>query len=71
MNSITSQIIKYLLKQHFRTKRAMAEALGIGYRTFLNICAGQTSAKVNEQALLSIIRYCIQHDISLEPALVL
>lgn len=69
MEELTITLTNYLLDQYFSSKRAMAEAIGISYRTLLNVAAGRGSKK-NVYAVSShLLRYCIQHHISLEPAL--
>lgn len=63
------QIANYLFEQQFSSKRSMADALGVSYRTLLNVCAGHASTKNANAIMSAILRYCIQHHISLEPAL--
>ena len=67
--NIVNQMVNYLIKQRFPSKRSMADALGISYRTLLNVCAGRGSTKNINEVTSAILRYCIQHHISLEPAL--
>ena len=69
MNVIVNQLVEFLLGYCFKSRRSMAVALGIGYRTFLNVCAGKASVKVQEKVLQKIVRYCIQQNISLEHAI--
>ena len=69
MEYLVLQLIDYLLERSFASKRNMAGALGISYRTLLNVCAGRSSAKNINEVTSAILRYCIQHHISLEPAL--
>lgn len=69
MEIVLAQMTTYLLKSHFSSKRNMSEALDISYRTLLNVCAGRGSAKNINEVTSAILRYCIQHHISLEPAL--
>ena len=47
----------------------MSEALGINFRTLLNVYAGRGSTNNINEVTSAILRYCIQHHISLEPAL--
>ncbi len=47
----------------------MLLALGSSYRTLLNVCTGRSSTKNINEVTSAILRYCIQHHISLEPAL--
>ena len=47
----------------------MAYSLNISYRTLLNVCAGRGTTKNINEVTSAILRYCIQHHISLEPAL--
>ena len=68
MECLVLQLIEYLLEHSFASKRMMADALGISYRT-LNVCAGRGTTKTINEVTSAIIRYCIQHHISLEPAL--
>ena len=69
MENYISCLIDYLLKRHFPNKKDMADALGISYRTLLNVCAGRGTTKNINEVTSAILRYCIQHHISLEPAL--
>lgn len=69
MNDVIFRIVDYLLERYFPSKRVMADALGISYRTLLNVCAGRGSTKNINEVTSAILRYCIQHHISLEPAL--
>lgn len=67
--NIVNQMVDYLIKQRFSSKRDMANTLDISYRTLLNVCAGRDSTKNINEVTSAILRYCIQHHISLEPAL--
>ena len=69
MNELLLQMTNYLLTNTFSSKRMMAEALGISYRTLLNVCAGRGTTKNINEVISAILRYCIQHHISLEQAL--
>lgn len=69
MNELLLQMTNYLLTNTFSSKRMMADALGISYRTLLNVCARRGSTKNINEVTSAILRYCIQHHISLEPAL--
>ena len=69
METVLGQMVTYLLKNHFPSKRSMADALSISYRTLLNVCAGRGSTKNINEVTSAILRYCIQRHISLEPAL--
>ena len=69
MNELLLQMTNHLLMNTFSWKRMMADALGISYRTLLNVCAGRSSTKNINEVTSAILRYCIQHHISLEPAL--
>lgn len=69
MEELTMTLTNYLLDQYFSSKRAMADALGVSYRMLLDVAAGHGSKK-NVYAVSShLLHYCIQHRISLEPAL--
>ena len=59
MTTFVNQLITYLLKKHFLTKREMADALGISYRMLLNVYAGRGSAKNINEVTSAILRYCI------------
>ncbi len=69
MEKLLAQVITCLLKNHFPSKRNMADTLGISYRTLLNVCTGRSSTKNINEVTSAILHYCIQHHISLEPAL--
>ncbi len=69
MEKLLAQVITCLLKNHFPSKRNMADTLGISYRMLLNVCAGCGPTKNINEVTSAILRYCIQHHISLEPAL--
>ena len=69
MNDVIFRIVGYLLERYFPSKRVMADTLGISYRTLLNVCTGRGSTKNINEVTSAILRYCIQHHISLEPAL--
>ena len=61
MKIVLEQMMTYLLKSHFSSKRNMSEALGISYRTLLNVCAGRGSTNNINEVTSAILRYCIQH----------
>ena len=69
MEIVLAQMTTYLLKSQFSSKRNMSDALGISYRTLLNVCTGRGSAKNINEVTSAILRYCIQHHISLEQGL--
>lgn len=69
MNELLLQMTNYLLTNPFLSKRMMGDALGVNYRTLLNVCAGKASAKVQKKIVLAAIRYCIQHGIPIEQAI--
>ncbi len=69
MNELLLKMINYLLTNTFSTKRMMADALDIIYWTLLNVCAGRGSTKNINEVTSAILRYCIQHHISLEQSL--
>lgn len=68
-NILVDPLLTFLMAGSFPSKRAMAAALGVNYRTLLNVCAGKASAKVQEKIVLAAIRYCIQHGIPIEQAI--
>ena len=69
MENYISCLIDYLLKRYFPNRKVMAYSLNISYRTLLNVCAGRGTTKNINEVTSAILRYCIQHHISLEPAL--
>lgn len=56
MEKLLAQVITYLLKNHFPSKRNMADSLGISYRTLLNVCVGRGSTKNINEVTSAILR---------------
>lgn len=70
MNQLTSMVIGYLLEHQFSSKKQMANAIGINYRTFLRTSAGKADANTSTEVMLAIIRYCVKLQIALAPAII-
>ncbi len=68
-NKITSLVAEYLLKEQFRSKKQMANALGLQYRTLLNACSGKCSSRCHEKVLKATLRYCVENGIKLDSAI--
>lgn len=50
-NKITALVAEHLLNEQFRSKKQMANALGLQYRTLLNACSGKCSSRCYEKVL--------------------
>lgn len=55
-----------LMPEHFRSKKDMAEGIGIPYRTLLAVCDGSSSHQTAEKVVGSILRYCIRKHVPLD-----
>ena len=50
-NRIIALVAEHLLNEQFRSKKQMANALGLQYRTLLNACSGKCSSRCYEKVL--------------------
>ena len=53
-NRIIALVAEHLLNEQFRSKKQMANALGLQYRTLLNACSGKCSSRCYEKVLNAI-----------------
>lgn len=65
-NRITLLVAEYLLKERFRSKKQMATALGLQYRSLLNACSGKGNSQCYEKVLKATLRYCVKNGIRLD-----
>ena len=63
---LIEQLTGRLLPSCFRTKKEMAEKIGVPYRTLLSVYDGHGSGKTTEQVIDAILRYCIREHIPLD-----
>ena len=56
-NRIIALVAEHLLNEQFRSKKQMANALGLQYRTLLNACSGKCSSRCYEKVLNATLRY--------------
>ena len=61
-NRIIALVAEHLLNEQFRSKKQMANALGLQYRTLLNACSGKCSSRCYEKVLNATLRY--RHDLT-------
>ena len=57
-NRIIALVAEHLLNEQFRSKKQMANALGLQYRTLLNAFSGKCSSRCYEKVLNATLRYC-------------
>lgn len=62
-------LIQHLLLTETRTKKALAEALEVPYRTLLKVYAGQGDRRSVTQVTSRVLRYCIERQIPLDKAI--
>ena len=65
-NRIIALVAGHLLNEQFRSKKQMANALGLQYRTLLNACSGKCSSRCYEKVLNATLRYCVKNGIKLD-----
>ena len=63
-NRIIALVAEHLLNEQFRSKKQMANALGLQYRTLLN--SGKCSSRCYEKVLNATLRYCVKNGIKLD-----
>lgn len=61
----TLDLISYLLEHVFHSKKDMAQRIGVGYRTLLNMLAGNANQGSAMVVLDRMLYYCILHRIPL------
>lgn len=61
---LTLHLAEYLIDNLFSSKRAMAIATGISYRTLLRLCNGKYSQRDVENVMIGIANYCLQERIA-------
>lgn len=54
-NRIIALVAEHLLNEQFRSKKQMANALGLQYRTLLNACSGKCSSRCYEKVLNAMV----------------
>lgn len=59
-------MVHYLLKTTFRTKKDMADHIGVTYRQLLSVSAGKGSRHSELEVTDHILRYCIKYKIPLD-----
>lgn len=59
-------LFQYMLQYHFHTKKKMANALGISYRTLLYNFQRLGQEKGGNIAFLQLIPYCLEQGFSLD-----
>ena len=65
-SGFTAYLFRYMLQNHFHTKRRMAEALGITYRTLLYNFQRLGQEKGGNVAFTQLIPYCLENRISID-----
>ena len=68
-HQIIQRLVQYLLLSGFPSKKAIAQQMGIPYRTLLNACDQESSLRIKAKATEQIIRYCIRQRIALVNAI--
>lgn len=68
-HQIIQRLVQYLLLAGFPSKKAIAQQMGIPYRTLLNACDQESSLRIKAKATEQIIRYCIRQRIALVNAI--
>lgn len=59
-------LFRYMLQNHFLTKKSMANALGITYRTLLNSFRHLGREKGGNVAFQHLIPYCLENGFSMD-----
>lgn len=59
-------LFHYMLQNHFKTKKRMAETLGITYRTLLYNFKQVSNAKGGNVAFVKLVAYCLENGFSLD-----
>ena len=65
-NRIIALVAEHLLNEQFRSKKQMANALGLQYRTLLNACSGKCSSRCYEKLLPATLRNCVKNGCRVE-----
>ncbi len=68
-SQLAAETANYLSSKVFGTKTAMAKQMGMKYGMLLKVCAGAADDHHTKRFMQQIIRYCIIHQISLDPVL--
>ncbi len=68
-SQLTAETANYLSSKVFGTKTAMAKQMGMNYGMLLKVCAGTADDSHTKRFMQQIIRYCIIHQITLDPIL--
>ncbi len=63
---IQEDMVQYLLKTTFRTKKGMAAHIGVTYRQLLSVSVGKGTRRSELEVSDHILRYCIKHKIPLD-----
>ena len=66
-SKLSLTLVRSISDVHFKSKRAMVSALNIPYRTLLSVCSGSGSKKSVRTITHSILRYCVKHQICIDP----
>lgn len=61
-------LVDYLLEHNFQSKKELAAAVAVPYRTLLKAYAGQGGKDITIRVTESVLRYCIQNHIPLDHA---
>ena len=65
-SGFVAYLFHYMLRNHFHTKKRMAEAMGITYRTLLYNFQRLGEEKGGSIAFIELILYCLENGISLD-----
>ena len=66
---VLKDTVEYLLAHCFRSKKEMANEIGVSYRTLLNCCQGKSTHRAMNTVSAKLIRYCIKKRILLGEAI--
>ncbi len=68
-NDIDKRMVNFLLEHTFRSKKDMAQQIGVPYRALLKVCTGHASKRSIMQVTDRMLYYCIMHQIPISNAL--
>lgn len=68
-NHIFREIVEYLLKHCFHSKKEIAHEIGVSYRVLLNCCTGKGTHRAMNTVSAKILRYCVKNRITLGDAI--
>ena len=68
-SNVLKSLVDYLLEHTFKSKKELAAAVSVPYRTLLKAYAGQGGKDITISVTEHLLRYCIKNKIPLDQAI--